>query len=76
MSSDILNILTKTGLDIQLTVMVLCCRKYEKSKEMTSQLKSNEESLLAERKQMMDNLRLQEQRYDKMKNHAMQQLEM
>jgi len=56
--------------------MVLCCRKYEKSKEMTSQLKSNEESLLAERKQMMDNLRLQEQRYDKMKNHAMQQLEM
>lgn len=49
--------------------------KYEKSKEMTSQLKSNEESLLAERKQMMDNLRLQEQRYDKMKNHAMQQLE-
>jgi len=43
---------------------------------MTSQLKSNEESLLAERKQMMDNLRLQEQRYDKMKNHAMQQLEM
>ncbi|KAH8343969.1 hypothetical protein KR084_002827 [Drosophila pseudotakahashii] len=49
--------------------------KYEKSKEMTSQLKNNEESLLAERKQMMDNLRLQEQRYDKMKNHAMQQLE-
>ncbi|XP_039495533.1 uncharacterized protein LOC120454369 isoform X2 [Drosophila santomea] len=49
--------------------------KYEKSKEMTSQLKSNEESLLAERKQIMDNLRLQEQRYDKMKNHAMQQLE-
>ncbi|XP_016997528.2 uncharacterized protein tacc isoform X1 [Drosophila takahashii] len=49
--------------------------KYEKSKEMTSQLKSNEETLLAERKQMMDNLRLQEQRYDKMKNHAMQQLE-
>ncbi|XP_065722717.2 uncharacterized protein tacc isoform X3 [Drosophila suzukii] len=49
--------------------------KYEKSKEMTTQLKNNEESLLAERRQMMDNLRLQEQRYDKMKNHAMQQLE-
>jgi len=43
---------------------------------MTTQLKNNEESLLAERRQMMDNLRLQEQRYDKMKNHAMQQLEM
>nr|XP_017031198.1 transforming acidic coiled-coil-containing protein 1 isoform X6 [Drosophila kikkawai]XP_017031199.1 transforming acidic coiled-coil-containing protein 1 isoform X6 [Drosophila kikkawai] len=49
--------------------------KYEKSKEMTTQLKLNEESLQAERKQMMDNLRMQEQRYDKMKSHAMQQLE-
>ncbi|KAH8418510.1 hypothetical protein KR009_010844 [Drosophila setifemur] len=49
--------------------------KYEKSKQMTSQLKANEESLQGERKQLMDNLRMQEQRYDKMKNHAMQQLE-
>ncbi|KAH8264525.1 hypothetical protein KR038_009604 [Drosophila bunnanda] len=49
--------------------------KYEKSKEMTTQLKLNEESLQADRKQMMDNLRMQEQRYDKMKSHAMQQLE-
>lgn len=43
---------------------------------MTSQLKLSEESLLADRKQLMDNLRMQEQRYDKMKSHAMQQLEM
>lgn len=43
---------------------------------MTSQLKTNEEALLGEKKQLMDNLRLQEQRYDKMKSHAMQQLEM
>ncbi|KAH8294818.1 hypothetical protein KR018_003378 [Drosophila ironensis] len=49
--------------------------KYEKSKQMTSQLKANEETLLGEAKQLMDNLRLQEQRYDKMKSHAMQQLE-
>ncbi|XP_070138351.1 transforming acidic coiled-coil-containing protein 2 isoform X2 [Drosophila bipectinata] len=49
--------------------------KYEKSKQMTSQLKTNEEALMGERKQLMDNLRLQEQRYDKMKSHAMQQLE-
>uniref|UniRef100_A0A1A9UR60 Transforming acidic coiled-coil-containing protein C-terminal domain-containing protein n=1 Tax=Glossina austeni TaxID=7395 RepID=A0A1A9UR60_GLOAU len=49
--------------------------KYEKSKEMTFQLKSNEEALLAERRRTLENLRLQEQRYDKMKSHAMQQLE-
>lgn len=49
--------------------------KYEKSKEMTAQLKSSEETLLAEKRQNLENLRLQEQRYEKMKNHAMQQLE-
>uniref|UniRef100_W8AQC4 Transforming acidic coiled-coil-containing protein 2 n=3 Tax=Ceratitis capitata TaxID=7213 RepID=W8AQC4_CERCA len=49
--------------------------KYGKSKEMTLQLKSNEEALVAEKRQILENLRLQEQRYDKMKNHAMQQLE-
>lgn len=51
-------------------------RKYEKSKEMTSQLKRTEEALLAEKQQSAENLRLQEQRYDKMKKHAMQQLQM
>ncbi|XP_034131411.1 transforming acidic coiled-coil-containing protein 3 isoform X7 [Drosophila guanche] len=49
--------------------------KYEKSKEMTSQLKHSEDTLLADKKQLMENLRLQEQRYEKMKSHAMQQLE-
>lgn len=43
---------------------------------MTSQLKKSEEALLAEKRQNLENLRLQEQRYEKMKNHAMQQLEM
>ncbi|XP_034660323.1 transforming acidic coiled-coil-containing protein 3 isoform X4 [Drosophila subobscura] len=49
--------------------------KYEKSKEMTSQLKHSEDTLLTDKKQLMENLRLQEQRYEKMKSHAMQQLE-
>ncbi|KAL9896458.1 transforming acidic coiled-coil protein isoform 2-T2 [Glossina fuscipes fuscipes] len=49
--------------------------KYEKSKEMTCQLKGNEEALLAEKRRTLENLRLQEQRYEKMKSHAMQQLE-
>ncbi|KAM7362394.1 transforming acidic coiled-coil protein isoform 2-T2 [Cochliomyia hominivorax] len=49
--------------------------KYEKSKEMTCQLKESEEALLAEKRKNLENLHLQEQRYDKMKNHAMQQLE-
>ncbi|XP_037817529.1 serine-rich adhesin for platelets-like isoform X2 [Lucilia sericata] len=49
--------------------------KYEKSKEMTCQLKESEEALQAEKRKNLENLHLQEQRYDKMKNHAMQQLE-
>ncbi|CAD7093446.1 unnamed protein product [Hermetia illucens] len=49
--------------------------KYERSKQVAATLKSNEEALLAEKKQNLENLRLQEQRYDKMKNHAMQQIE-
>ncbi|XP_002137860.4 transforming acidic coiled-coil-containing protein 3 isoform X2 [Drosophila pseudoobscura] len=49
--------------------------KYEKSKEMTSELKNSEDTLLKEKKQLMENVRLQEQRYEKMRSHAMQQLE-
>lgn len=43
---------------------------------MTLQLKADEEALVVEKRQILENLRLQEQRYEKMKNHAMQQLEM
>lgn len=43
---------------------------------MTCQLKANEDVLATENRKTLENLRLQEQRYDKMKNHAMQQLEM
>uniref|UniRef100_A0A1B0CZ78 Transforming acidic coiled-coil-containing protein C-terminal domain-containing protein n=1 Tax=Phlebotomus papatasi TaxID=29031 RepID=A0A1B0CZ78_PHLPP len=50
--------------------------KYERSKQITTSLKKSEESLIAEKKQCFENLRLQEQRYEKMKSHAMQQLEL
>lgn len=52
------------------------CSKYEKSKEMTSQLKKNEECLQEEKRKLMDKLRQQEQRYEQMRSHAMQQMEM
>ena len=50
--------------------------KYEKSKEMTAQLKANEEVLTTQNRQNLENLQAQEQRYEKMKAHAIQQLEM
>ncbi|XP_059610638.1 uncharacterized protein LOC132257658 isoform X2 [Phlebotomus argentipes] len=50
--------------------------KYERSKQVTITLKKSEESLIAEKKQCHENLRIQEQRYEKMKSHAMQQLEL
>lgn len=43
---------------------------------MTCQLKASEEALQAEKRKNLENLHLQEQRYEKMKNHAIQQLEM
>ncbi|XP_037940871.1 transforming acidic coiled-coil-containing protein 1 isoform X5 [Teleopsis dalmanni] len=49
--------------------------KYEKSKEMTLQLKKTEEVLLNEKAAHLENIRSQEKRYEKMKLHAMQQLE-
>lgn len=39
-------------------------------------LKRSEELLLADKKQSADQAALQEQRYDKLKTHAMQQMEM
>ncbi|XP_055377984.1 transforming acidic coiled-coil-containing protein 3 isoform X8 [Condylostylus longicornis] len=49
--------------------------KYERSKQLLAKLKASEEELQAEKKRNLENLGLQEQRYEKMKNHAMQQLE-
>ncbi|XP_017847033.1 uncharacterized protein LOC108603072 isoform X2 [Drosophila busckii] len=49
--------------------------KYEKSKEMTAHLKQVEDGLLEEKRKLMDKLRQQEQRYEQMKSHALQQME-
>jgi transforming acidic coiled-coil-containing protein 3 len=43
---------------------------------MSQDLKENEERLLSEQKKNTDLLKKQEQRYEKMKNHALTQLEM
>lgn len=50
--------------------------KYERTKQIAAELKEREEVLLQERKQNAENLRMQEVRYEKMKSHAMAQLEM
>lgn len=39
-------------------------------------LKRSEEMLLADKKQSTEQAAMQEQRYDKLKSHAMQQMEM
>ncbi|XP_070493429.1 putative leucine-rich repeat-containing protein DDB_G0290503 isoform X2 [Chironomus tepperi] len=49
--------------------------KYERTKQLALDLKEREESTLQDRKSLMDNLKMQEARYDKMKTHAMAQLE-
>lgn len=43
---------------------------------MTAQLKDSEDALKAEVEKTQETLRQQEQRYEKMKNHAIQQLDM
>lgn len=40
------------------------------------ELKDREEGILQDRKSLTDSLKMQEARYDKMKAHAMSQLEM
>lgn len=49
--------------------------KYERTKQIASELKDREESILQDRKTLQDNLKMQEARYEKMKTHAMAQLE-
>lgn len=50
--------------------------KYERSKQLTAQLKESEDALKAELAKTHETLQQQEQRYEKMKNHAIQQLDM
>lgn len=50
-------------------------RKYERTKQMAMDLKDQEAILMAEKRVLEESLKTQEQRYEKMKNHAVQQLE-
>lgn len=43
---------------------------------MTQELYDREKTLVHDRKSLNDSLKMQEARYDKMKSHAMAQLEM
>jgi len=49
--------------------------KYERTKQVAMELKDREEGILQDRKALTDSLKMQEARYDKMKAHAMSQLE-
>lgn len=55
---------------------IVAFRKYERTKQVATELKDREESILQDRKALTDSLKMQEARYDKMKSHAMSQLEM
>jgi transforming acidic coiled-coil-containing protein 3 len=50
-------------------------RKYERTKQLASELKDREETIIQDRKSLQENLKQQETRYEKMKMHAMSQLE-
>lgn len=50
-------------------------RKYERSKQLTLEIKENETKLLEKLEFAQQQMKLQEQRYDKLKNHAFTQLE-
>lgn len=52
------------------------CSKYERSKQLMENLKKSEENLLADKRQSAEQTALQEQRYEKLKSHAMQQMDM
>lgn len=52
------------------------CRKYERTKQAAVELKEREENIVQDRKTLTESLKMQEARYDKMKSHAMSQLEM
>jgi hypothetical protein len=51
-------------------------RKYERAKHTALELNDRERVVVKERQELTESLKTQESRYDKMKLHAMQQLEM
>lgn len=56
-------------------ILIAHCSKYEKSKQLTLEIKENETKLLEKLEFAQQQMKLQEQRYDKLKNHAFTQLE-
>lgn len=63
-------------MSITYDLLILTCSKYERLKQHARQLNDREKMLIRERQEVSDSLRQQESRYDKMKAHAMTQLEM
>lgn len=55
---------------------LLIYRKYERTKQLAAEQKEREDGIMQEKKLNADNLKMQEMRYEKMKTHAMTQLEM
>ncbi|CAO1387476.1 unnamed protein product [Diamesa hyperborea] len=49
--------------------------KYERTKQLAAEQKEREDGIMQEKKLNADNLKMQEMRYEKMKTHAMTQLE-
>lgn len=63
-----------------LYVFIIIClrfnfRKYEKSKQMALEVRENESKLKELCDFSREQMKLQEQRYEKLKNHALTQLE-
>lgn len=56
--------------------MVVCYRKYERTKIIALNLKENEAGLMTDVKKYAENLKKLEQYYDKMKTHAISQLDL
>lgn len=50
--------------------------KYERTKQVATELKEREDRMEQDRQTLTESLKMQEARYDKMKAHAMSQLEM
>lgn len=57
-------------------MQILYYRKYERTKHLTQDLYEREKTIVLDRKTLNESLKMQEARYDKMKSHAMAQLEM
>lgn len=56
-------------------LLILFHSKYEKSKQLAIEVKDSEAKLVEKLEFCQQQMKLQEQRYDKLKNHALSQLE-